>query len=329
MNFYDSLIYVWCFERLYGLNYLTNQQNELKITNNSFIRSLIPGTFFVILTFFGIYIYIPEENDSKLNGIGSIILVVGQIEIIVQYMNCSLMFILSFIHRKKTLRLYEKINELDEILLNKLEIYLDYSEMKKSSTRRLIGTHFGLCILSSIIDYAYASNKSYILLLLIYNYSSGSALTNSLELNNFARIIKFRFKKLNHLLIKKFEYIDPYELEIMIKCHSTLNELINDINEIYGLKQLSAITNDFLIIIVNMFAYLVSIKNNFSEFNSVRFLFGSIMLPSLMSKLYFTSHNCQKAVKNKNNFGKLLKNLNHLKMTEEVSHLVCISLGIK
>lgn len=324
MNFYDSLSNIWNFERLYGINYLTYQQNELKITYNSFIRSLIPGICFVILTFFGMYIYIPEESDYKLNGIGSIILAVGQIEIIVQFMNCAVVFILSFIHRKRSIKLYEKINALDEILLNKLEIYLNYRKMKISSTRRLFATHFGLFILSGIIDYAYASNKSHILLLLIYNYSAGSGLTSSLEFNNLARIIKFRLKLLNNLLIKKFDHIDTKNLEIMIKCHSTLNGLIKDVNEIYGLKQLAAITNDFVVIIVNMFAYLVSIENNFSEFSSVRFLFGSLMLPSLIMKLYFTTTNCQKAVNNKKYFGILLKNLNHSKMTEEVSHLVCM-----
>lgn len=319
MNFYDSLTFMWNFERFYGLNYLTNNQNELRITNMSFIRSLIPGICFVILTIFGIHIVQPDENSHY--EIGSIILIVGQIGMLVQFMNCAVIIIMSFIHRKGVIKLYEKIYGLDEVFLNKLEINLDYKNLKFYSTRRLFTTHFGLCCMSSIIDYAYASNKSYILLLLIYNYTSGSGLMNSLEYNNCTRIIRFRFKLLNELLIKKLENINSNDLEIMINCYFTLNELINDMNGIYGLRQLSTIANDFVVILVNMYSFLVSIEHKFSEFGYVKFLFGSLMLPSLMTKLYFTSTNCQGVVSNKKYFGKLIKKLNNFPMTKEGSHL--------
>lgn len=247
-----------------------------------------------------------------------------EIGIVCQFMNCVVILIMSFIHRKTVIKLYEKIYALDEILLTKLEIYLDYKKMKLFTTIRMFGTHFGLCFISAIIDYVYASNTSYILLLLIYNYTSGCGLMNSLEFNNCTRIIKFRFKLLNDLLLKQFECIKPNDLEIMIKCHFKLNELINDVNEIYGIKQLSTITNDFVVIIVNMYAFLVSIENNFGEFGYVKFLFGSLMLPSLTTKLYFTVTNCQQALSNKKYFGQLLKKLYYFQTTnDEVSNLVC------
>lgn len=323
MDFYDSLTYLWNFERFYGLNYLTNIENELKITTFSLIRALIPGTCYVLLTFLGMNIVRFEESDIKLYGIGSIIYIVGQIGIVCQYTNCAIIFIMSFIHRKRVIKLYEKIFALDQILITKLEIYLDYRKMKFYTIRRMFGTHFGLCCMSAVIDWAYAANYSYILLLIIYNYTAGAGLMTSLEFNNCTRIVKFRFKLLNNLLIKNFKFIKPNDLEIMIKCHFILNELINDINEIYGLKQLSTITNDFAVILVNMYAFLVSIENNFGEFGYVKFLFGSLMLPSLMTKLYFTVTNCQEAVNNKKYFGQLLKKLTYLPTTDEgVSNLV-------
>lgn len=93
MNFYDSLTYVWAFGRIYGLNYFTNNQNVLKITNNSFMASLIPGISFILLSLFGMHILIPDKSDYQLYSVTSVILVVEQIGIVMQFMNCFVIFV--------------------------------------------------------------------------------------------------------------------------------------------------------------------------------------------------------------------------------------------
>lgn len=312
MNFYNSLTYVWSYGRIYGLYYFTNHQNELKITN----KSLIPGICFILLTLYGYHIIIPDERDY--HGIQNIFIIVAQVGTSVQFLNCFVIFIMSFIHRKGILQFYERVNELDDILFNKLDIILDYKKMQFKSTFRLIMLQCGFFIISSVIDYFYASNQSYILLLLIYNYSAGSGLVSALEYITCTKIIKLRLKLLNELLIR-CDHINPTDLEVMIECHFTLSGLIINLNEIYGLRQLSSITNDFAIIIVNMYSFFVSINNDFVY---RKFLFGALMLPYLMSKIYFLVSNCQIVLINKNNFGKLLKKFENSKTSTEVSYLV-------
>lgn len=321
MNFYDSLEFNWSFARFYGLNYFTNQQKHLKITTKSFITAIIPGIIFILASIIGINIVRPDESDYQSFDIGSILFIVGQIGVFVQFTNGVLILLIAFFHRKELIQFYEKVYELDDVLQNKLEINLDYKKMQKISSIRLIMAQLTFLIISIIIDYVHASNESYILILLIYSYSSGINVMGSLEYINCAKIIKYRFKSLNELLTTT-KAVTGNQLETMIKCHLTLNELITKINEIFGSRQLSSITNDFVIIVVQLYSYFVAIDNNFSDVLYVKFLYGSLMLPSLMGKLYFTSTNCQKVQSHKKKFGKLLKKLENSMVSMEVTHLV-------
>lgn len=327
MNFYDSLTYNWAFARLYGLNYFTNHQNELKITNISLIRSLIPGLGFIIFFSIGMLIIRPDESDYNATGVDNIIYVVGQIGIVVQFSTCTIIFIASFTHRKDLIKFYETVFKLDDILLNELKISLDYRKMKAISSRRLFTVQTIYCIISCIIDYAYASNQSYIVVLVVYNFSAAANLMNSLEFINGTKIIKIRFKYLNDLLARTHHLV-PNDLEVMIECHLTLNRLIISMNEIYGSRQISSITNDFVIIIVQLYSFFVAVDNSFDGLFYVKFLYGLLMLPSLMSKTFFTSTNCQRVVCNKNDFGKLLRKFENSKITREISNLVCYMYSI-
>lgn len=320
MNFYDSLTYIWGFGRLYGLNYFTNHKNELKITNISFIRSLIPGISFILISLIGLFIIRPNESEYQVFG-RDVMYVVGRIGVIVQFTACIIIFVTSFTHRKDLMKFYEAVYELDNILLNNLEINLDYRKMKINGRKRLFSVQTGFCIVSCIIDYAYTSNASYIIILVVYSYSAAVNIINSLEFINCAKIIKIRFKLLNDLLITT-KVLTPNDLEIMIKCHVTLNGLICNLNEIYGSRLLFSITNDFVIIISQLYSFFVTIDTSFNDSLHVKYLYGSLMLPSLMAKLYFTSTNCQKALSNKNNFGKSLRKFENSKMTMEISYMV-------
>lgn len=193
------------------------------------------------------------------------------------------------------MKFYETVYRLDDNLLNKVGINLNYKTMKFRSSKRLFQIHLGLITISCIIDYIYASNKSYIFILIIYNYTAGAGLISSLEYINCAKIIKFRLKSLNDLLTT-YQHINSKNLQIIIECHFTLNGLIINMNEIYGLRQLSGITNDFVIITVQLYSFFVSIDNDFNNFFYVKFLFGLLMLPQLIAKLYFTSTNCEEVI---------------------------------
>lgn len=316
MNFYDSLIYIWSFGRFYGLFYFTNHKNELKITNSSVISALIPGICVVIIAIYGTFNIVLDDSEFQvIGGIGSIFLVVSQIGVMMQLINCVVIFITSFIHRKGVMVFYKKINELDGILKNKLKLNLDYKKMKTISSVRLVALKIGFLIICVITDYVNASNNSYILILLVYNYATGSDLVSAFQYIHCTQIIKFRFESLNDIL--RTQYVKPKDLETMIECHSTLNGLISKINEIFGVRQLSSITNDFVIILVQMYSFFVSIENGFNHFVYLKFLIGSLMIPYLMTKLFYMATNCQKVLSNKKNFGKLLREIENLKTTDE------------
>lgn len=321
MNFYDSLTYNWGFERLYGLNYFTNHHNELKITTFSFIRSLIPGISFIGIFFFGILNLRVEETDYQASHVDNVVYVVGRLGIVVQFTTCLIIFLASFVHRKDLIKFYETVYGFDSILSKKLRINLNYRKMKQICRRRLFIVHTGFSIISVIIDYSYASNESYIPILIVYSYSAAVNIINSFDFINCGKIIKIRFKSLNDLIIQT-NHLTVNDLKIMIECHLTLNGLITNINQIYGTRLLSSITNDFAIILVQLYSFFISIENSFDDGLYKKFLYGSLMLPSLMAKLYFVSTNCQKIVSNKKDFGKLLRKFENSKITVEMSHLV-------
>lgn len=321
MNFYDSLTFNWSFATFYGINYFTNHQNELKITTKSFIKGIIPGISFVLLSIIGMYLVRPEETDYQSFDIGSILFIVGQIGVFVQFTNGVIILMVAFFKRKELIKLYETLYELDDVLINTLDIKLNYKKMKKISTTRLCMVQLAFFIISCIIDYVHTSNESYILLLIIYNYSAGINVMGSIEYINGLKIIKSRFKSINELLATS-QNIPAHDLETMFECHLTLNGLITRMNEIYGSRQLSSITNDFVIIVVQLYSFFVAIDNSFSDNLYVKFLYGSLMLPLLMSKLYITSTNCQKVLIHKKKFGKLLKKFENSKKFIEVSYLV-------
>lgn len=321
MNFYDSLTCNWVFGRFYGLNYFTNHQNELKITTLSLIRSLIPGLSFIGILLIGLFNLRPEESDYQATHVDNVVYVVGRIGILVQFTTCLIIFVASFVHRKDLIHFYETVYGFDSILLNKLRVNLDYKKMKKISSRRLFSVHVGFFIVSSIIDYAYASNESYIPILIVYSYSAAVNIINSLDFINCGKIIKIRFKSLNDLIITT-KAVTEIDLKLMIECHLILNELIDQINQIYGSRLLASITNDFVIILVQLYSFFVTIENSFVDGLYAKFLYGSLMLPSLMAKLYFTSTNCQKALNNKKDFGKFLRKLENSNMSMEMACLV-------
>lgn len=324
MNFYDSQSLVWPIGRFFGLYYFKNHQNELKITNYSVILALIPGVCFLLLAIIGILNLVPDEGDMEVFGIGFIFLLVSRIGIVVQLMNCVVIFTMSFVHRNGVLMFYQNINELDGILINKLKIKLNYKKMKIRSSVRLASLEIGFIIISFIIDYVSATNKSYILIVLLYNFTAGSGLTSAYEYIHCTKMIKCRLESLNVVL--RTERINSKNLEIMIKCHFTLHRLIIKMNKIYGLRQLSSITNDFVIILVQLYSYFVSIENGW-QFVYVKYLIGSLMLPYLMAKLFFMSTCCQQVLSNKKKFGNLLKKLENLKtVDEEISSLVYLLL---
>lgn len=323
MNFYDSLTFNWSFSRFYGLNFFTYEHNELKITTKSFIKALIPGIILILLSFVGIFTIRADENDYQSFGLSSLLFVVGQIGVFVQFMNGVIIMIMAYVNRKGLITFYETVFELDDILVNKLKMNLDYRKMKSVSSTRLSSAQIVFLIIICIIDYVHASNASYIIMLIIYSFAIGTNVMNSLEYINATKIIKFRFKLLNKL-IATTQDIKPDDLEIMIECHFTLNGLITSLNEVFGSRQLTSITNDFVIIVVQLYSFFVAVDNDFNDVLYVKFLFGSLMLPSLMGKLYFTSMNCQKALSHKNKFGKLLKKFESSNVTKEVSYLVFI-----
>lgn len=318
MNFYDSLTYIWSFGQFFGINYLINHNDELKITN----RSLITGIIFISLTIIGVVIVQPEEDDVKfITGSTSILYIVIQFGLFLQFGNTIFILVISLIQRKEILRFFKTIFELDIVLQESLQVNHNYERMRYKSSRNLFQIFGILILVCFIIDYVYAGNLTYVPIIIVNNFNDGLALMSSVDYFYCTKIIQKRLKALNKLVIQN-QKLKPNELEIMITCHYKLNNLICLINKMFGLKQLLSITNDFAIVIVQLYSFFISVDNNFDDFVYMKFLSGALMTPILVTKIVITVQSCHKTIALKNNFGKLLLKIQNLKIDEPVSILV-------
>lgn len=318
MNFYDSLTYIWSFGKFFGINYLISHNNDLKITNKSLLTIII----FIILSTFGVCILEPEVEDYKfISSTGSILYIVIQFGLILQFGNTIFILVNSLIQRKHILKFYKTVFDLDYVLQNSFRVDLNYRKIRYKSCRNLFQIFGIFIVVTLIIDYIYAANFTYIPLMIISNFTDGLAIMSSLEYYYCSKIIQKRFKAMNKFIIKT-EKLQPNELDLMIACHYKFSYLICSINKMFGLKQLLSITNDFSIVTIQLYSFFISVDNNFNDFVYIKFLTGALMLPILVTRIVVTAKNCQKTIDLKNNFGKLLKKIKDLKSHEFVSILV-------
>lgn len=320
MNFYDSLTFLWSFGQFFGTNYLISHYDELKITNKSLVIVLI----FTVLSVVGVFIVIPEEDDYLfITHTTSILYIVIRFGVALQYMNTVFILVMSLIQRKQVFKFYKTVFDLDVVLQNILRVDLNYEKMRYKSCWQIFKIFGVYLVVTFIIGYFYSGNFTYIPILIIINFTDGSSLMSSVEYYYCTKIIQKRFKALNKLIIKS-KKLKPNELEIMITCHYKLNYLICLINKIFGLKQLVSITNDFSVIIIQLYSFFISVENNFDDFIYMKFLSGSLMTPILVTKIVGTARCCQKTIALKKKFGKLLKKIEYLKSDGDVSILVCL-----
>lgn len=319
MNFYDSLTILWSFGKFFGVNFLIHHNNELKLTN----KSLLTVITFALLSIIGVFIVQPEEDDYKfISSSTSILYIVIQLGLVLQYGNTIFILVMSFIQRKQILRFYKTVYDLDIVLQKSLRVYHNYEKMRLESCKNLFLIFGTLIVVSFIIDYFYAGNLTYVPILIINNFSEGLAIISSVEYYYCTKIIQKRFKALNNLIINS-EKIKPNELELMISCHYKLNYLICLINKMFGLKQLLSIANDFSIVTIQLYSFFISVDNNFDDFVYMKFLSGALMTPILVTKIVVTAKSCHKTIAVKNKFGKLLKKVKNLEIGGPVSVLVC------
>lgn len=320
MNFYDSLTYIWSFGQFFGVNYLISHNNELKFTNKSLLTVII----FLLLSIIGVFIVQPEEDDYKfISSTTSILYIVIQLGMVLQYGNTILILVISFIQRKQISKFYKNVNDLDIVLQKSLKVNHNYERMRYESSRNLCQIFGTLIVVSFVIDYFYAGNLTYVPILIINNFTDGLAIISSVEYYYCTKIIQKRFKALNKLITKS-ESIKPNELELMITCHYKLNYLISLINKMFGLKQLLSITNDFGIVTIQLYSFFISVDNNFDDFVYMKFLSGALMTPILVTKIVVVAKSCHETIAVKNKFGKLLKKFKNLEIDGPVSVLVCL-----
>lgn len=324
MNFYESNSYIWFLGRFYGLYYFTHNQNVLKITRKSLFLSIIPACVFIAILIVAIFtVRASDEEVSEMIGskTTSILVVVSVFGIISQFGNCFVILIVSYNKREKVLNFYKTVNKLDAIFENKLNIYFDYEKIKQKDFKKLFTlTGFYICTFI-IICYAYTVNYTYIPLMSLSIFTYGSDLFTSIDYFYSIKIIQIRFKSLNKLFTGSSP-ISPNELEVMIESHFTLNQLINEMNQIHGFKKLFNITNDFLFIITQLYALFIIIDENDLSVMYMKVLLGLMVMPVLIVKLVLTANCCEKTVACKKKFGKLLKGLDNFECNGSVSNLV-------
>lgn len=325
MNFYESHSHIWFLCRSYSIYFFTNYKNrELKITKKSFLISSIPVITFLISIVLAIKFIKFENSDIESYGDStSILFIVSMFGILAQHFNSFVIVISSINHRNDILALYNKLYELDNHLINKLNIQFEYKNLKKNTLKILILICVPYILLTCVINYIYITTFSFIPLSIIFNFINGVEIISSVEYFYWTKIIKYRFNSVNNALIEIIgtSKIVPFQLESMIKSHLLINCLITDVNKIYGLIKLSSIGNDFFLFLAQFYAFFISIDNRESilSYSNSKYLIGLLSLPFVIGKQIATVNGCQKALKAQNNFGKLIKTL---ESNKEVSDLV-------
>lgn len=321
MNLNESHSYVWFLDRFFGICYLSNNNNRLKITN----KPLLAGFTLILAVIFGFYTtqFEPDDQAGKTTSILFITLVFG---ILSQFWNCIVILISSLNQRQRVLKFYKKLDNLDMTLQSKLDIQFDYKKLKNHNLRDLLIISIGFSIISLIINYMYIINITYVTLTLVFTFTNGSEIISSYDYYYCTNLIKYRFTALNRYLIDSIEtsIVNPYKLEELIKCHFTLNSLIQDLNKMYGLKKLLSITNDFILLLSQFYSIFTSIEDNFNSYSHMKYLCGLLTIPSLIFKMVIINKTCQDTVAAKNMFGKLLKAYNNLEtnFNKSISELV-------
>lgn len=329
MNLNESHSYVCSFGRLFGLCYLSNSENRLKVTN----KPLLVGLTFALAIIFAFYSTRFEPLDQASYGnTNSIMFIVVVFGILAQFLNCIIILISSLNQRQRVFKFYKKLNNLDMTLQSKLGIQFDYKKLKNNNLKDLLIVSVIYIIISCVINYVYVRNITYFTPTLVFTFVNGAEIMSSYDYYYSTKLIKYRFRALNGYLIDSMENfkINPCQLEAMIRCHSTLNNLINDFNQMYGLKKLLGITNDFVLILSQFYGIFMSIEDNIHRILHIKFLCGIMTIPSLIFKMAIITKTCQDTVAAKNKFGKLLKAYNKMEtnFNQTISELVIYSCSI-
>lgn len=266
MNLNESHSYVWFIERFFGICYLSNHKNRLKITN----KPLIVGLTLILAVIFGAFTtQFEPEDQASYGSTTSILFITLVFGILSQFWNCIIILISSLNQRQRVLRFYKKLDNLDMTLQNKFDIQFDYKKLKNHNLRDLLIVSVVFSIVSIVINYLYIINVTYVVLTLVFTFTNGSEIISSYDYCYCTNLLKYRFKALNRYLFNSIETsnVSPYKLEEMIKCHFILSSLIQDLNQMYGLKKLLSITNYFILLLSQFYSLFTSIEENFNSYS--------------------------------------------------------------
>lgn len=308
MNFYDSHSHVWFIFRIYGVFYLQNNKNDLKLTN----KALVPALLFIPAIFLALFTVDFEQNDYESYGEpSSVLYIMSMFGVVSQFWNSVIIFTSSFNQRKRVLRFYKELFDFDEKLRIDWNIKFDYKHLQKRDVKRLSTIGVLYFIVSCFLIHLYTLNWSYLTTSLIFTYANGTELMSSFEYFYCTKLIAYRIKCLNNLVIDDVikSTITPLKLELLIKSHFTLNNLIGEINKIHGLRKLVSITNDFIMSVSQFYGLFISFEDSFTNYAELKYLFELLITPFLLFKLVITSISCQETMAAKNKFGKLLKQI--------------------
>lgn len=328
MNLNESHSYAWGFCRCFGVCYLLNSKNRLKITN----KPLLVGLIVTLAVIFGYYTTQFEPLDQESYGTkNSIMFIVLAFGVLSQFWNCFVILISPMNQRQRALKFYEKLSDLDMVLQNKLGIQFDYKKLKNNNLKDLLTVSVLYIIVSCVLSYVFIMNITYVPFIFVFNFFNGAEVMNSYDYYYCTKLIKYRFRALNGHLIDSMETskMNPCKLEEMIKCHSTLNNLIKDLNQIYGLKMLLRITNNFVLILSQACGVLIAIEHNFNSYLRIKYLCGLLTVPFLIIKMVIIAKACEDTVAVKNMFGKLLRAYNKIEtnlFNQTISDLVKLKL---
>lgn len=308
MNFYESHFHVWFVCRLYGVFYLKNNKNDLKITN----QALIPALLFIPAILIGIFTVTVEPNNLESYGDpSSVMYIISMFGVFSQLCNCIIILVSSLNQRKRVFKFYKNLFDFDEKLRINLNIKFDYEYLRKRNFKRLSIIGGLYMIVSFILIYIYTLNWSYLLISIIFSYANGIELISSFEYFYCTKLIAYRIKCLNNLVIGELQRstMSPLQLELIIKSQFNLDQLILEMNRIHGLRKLISITNDFIMSVSQLYGLFNSFNDSFTNYAEVKYLFELLITPFLLYKLVATSIACQETISAKYKFGNLLKQL--------------------
>jgi hypothetical protein len=257
MNFFESLKYCIACQRFFGVTLLTVDKSGVKLTWSSRLLPLLWSTLYYIFLIYFIFV------DSGLTYFGTdinIFVVIANLQLFVTVFTFSTNFVATLFKQFQELAFYQSLYEFDQQMIVKFHVdfrYLDFKRRSGLSVLISLG-HLVLVLLTLGINIGLSENKlqMFYFAAAFIQFSNLSTLSLSYCFTMF--LLKTRYEILDKCVVDYGHTV--WKFEDLIKMRRQLNRSIEQINSVYGFKQLINLLNDFLVLTINVYALCIMLR---------------------------------------------------------------------